>query len=124
MEPKGIWRKNNERIAKLLANEINKFRSNREKKLIKQSYLYNGLRYLNYLLLLPDRKISMDWLSWDNFAGRGRIRISADICLGVFALRSIGELSLFDSVLESGRNISVLYSLCQFVNEEGIEPNK
>lgn len=34
------------------------------------------------------------------------MRISADMCRGVFDLRSMGELSLFDSVLESGRNIS------------------
>lgn len=110
MKQNGIWREKNERIAKTISNwptnEINEFRSNRKNKLIKQSYLYNGLRYLNYLLLLPDRKISMDWLSRGDFAGRRRIRISADICLGVFDRRSIGELSLFDSVLESGRNIS------------------
>lgn len=108
---RGSGEKNYEHIAKPISNrqtnEINEFRSNRgKKKLIKQSYLYNGLRYLNYLLLLPDRKISIDWLSRGDFVGRGRIRISAAICLGVFDRRSIGELSLFDSVLESGRNIS------------------
>lgn len=32
--------------------------------------------------------------------------MSADICLGVLDRRSMGELSLFDSVLESGRKIS------------------
>lgn len=49
----------------------------------------------------------MEWLSCGDLLDRGRIRMSAETCLGVFDRRSIGELSLFDSVLESGRKISI-----------------
>ena len=67
-----------------------------------------GLRYLNYLLLHPFRMISIERLSRGGFSGRLRVRISEVICLGVLVLLSTGELSLFDSVLESGRNMSTI----------------
>lgn len=55
----------------------------------------------------------MLWLSWDDLLDRGRMRISAETCLGVLIRLSIGELSLFDSVLESGRKISTEGSDCE-----------
>lgn len=63
--------------------------------------------YLSYLLLLPDSNMFMEWLSCGDLLDRGRIRMSADTCLGVLDRLSMGELSLLDSVLESGRKISV-----------------
>lgn len=64
-----------------------------------------GFRYLNYLLLLPVRIKSIDWLS------RGADFVldlkSAVTCLGVLVRRSTGDVSLLDSVLESGRKISI-----------------
>lgn len=63
-------------------------------------------RYLNYLLLLPARRRSIDLLSLGGFVGRVLDRTSDVTCRGVFERLSTGELSLFDSVLESGRNVS------------------
>lgn len=67
--------------------------------------------YLNYLLLLPGRRTSIEIFSRGAFNGwgcgccdRGREDV---ICRGVLVRRSCtGELSAFDSVLESGRNMS------------------
>lgn len=64
-------------------------------------------------MLLPDSSMFMLWLSWDDLLDRGRMRISAETCLGVLIRLSIGELSLFDSVLESGRKISTKGSDCE-----------
>lgn len=87
-------------------NKETKMKDKTNERNIKRLLLHSGFRYLNYLLLLPDRRISIDKLSRGGLLSRGRILISADTWRGVFDLRSIGELSLFDSVLESGRNIS------------------
>lgn len=63
-----------------------------------------GLRYLNYLLLLHCSGSSERELFDDE---RGRFSPLAPICRGVFERRSrIGEISWFDSVLESGRKMS------------------
>lgn len=71
-----------------------------------QSYFF-FITDLSYLLLLPESNMFMEWLSCGDLLDRGRIRMSADTCLGVLDRLSIGELSLLDSVLESGRKISV-----------------
>lgn len=68
--------------------------------------LLGVFRYLNYLLLLPARRRSIDLLSLGGFVGLVLDRTSDVTCLGVLERLSTGELSLFDSVLESGRNVS------------------
>lgn len=49
----------------------------------------------------------MDWHSRGDLLSRERIRMSLVMCRGVFDRLSIGELSLFDSVLESGRKTPI-----------------
>lgn len=92
----------NANVTRIIKKDRTNKRTNKKTRLL----LHSGFRYLNYLLLLPERRISIDRLSRGGLLSRGRILMSADTWRGVFDLRSMGELSLFDSVLESGQKIS------------------